>query len=418
MKPLLTAAFLALCLCLGMAGSPPALAQVTEASLTAEGTGLTRDEAIQSALVNAAGQAFGVDLSAATQSLSTATDVHADDESHSLMVSSLNKNVQQVLRTPGNAPILGYTVDHAMALPDAGWEATVTLRYAHFERMGADTDRRSIVVVGNHRQYGRMLRETVGESLVGTRRFDVLNRANNQFFEDEKEFILSSDAATAEMARLSQAGGADYLVIVDLPSLGISNNNRETIRMTGEVLVKSSVSGTLRLQIVEFASRKVKWSGTQKFGGTYPDVASIGAGTLTRLINDASNILIEKMVAGIYPIRVVKVMGDTAIVNRGEGGVVAGETYAVFLEGEELIDPQSGESLGSMEVEVGLGRITDVKPKFSFLKMATGTLEANASYIVRKSTKKPAAAPGSRRPASAAPRKPAEPSRKDAFLNN
>lgn len=396
-------------------------AQVTEATVTAQGTGLTRDEAIQSALVSAAGQAFGIDLQATTQSMSMAADVAVDNEEHNLMLTTLNKNVQQVLRSPTNAPILGYSVDDTMQLPQAGWEATVTLRYAKFERMGADSNRRSVVVVGKHGRYGEMLSQTVGESLVGSRRFDVLNRENEEFFEQEKDFILSEDAAMAEVARLSQASGADYLVIAELVNLGISNNNRETIRMTGEVLVKSSASGTLRLQIIEFATRKVKWSDTQKFGGTYPGATSVGAGTLAGLIGNAADILVEKMVASIYPIRVVKVMGDTAIINRGEGGVAKGERYAVFISGEELVDPQSGESLGSLETEVGLGTIVDVKPKFAVLKMDTGALAAGDDYIVRKSNKKAPAKAGAKpaaRPQNAAPRKPQEPSRKDMFLNN
>lgn len=396
-------------------------AQVTEATVTAQGTGLTRDEAIQSALVSAAGQAFGIDLQATTQSMSMAADVAVDNEEHNMMLTTLNKNVQQVLRSPTNAPILGYSVDDTMQLPQAGWEATVTLRYAKFERMGADSNRRSVVVVGKHGRYGEMLSQTVGESLVGSRRFDVLNRQNEEFFEQEKAFILSEDAAMAEVARLSQASGADYLVIAELVNLGISNNNRETIRMTGEVLVKSSASGSLRLQIIEFATRKVKWSDTQKFGGTYPGATSVGTGTLAGLIGTAADILVEKMVASIYPIRIVKVMGDTAIINRGEGGVAKGERYAVFISGEELVDPQSGESLGSLETEVGLGTIIDVKPKFAFLKMDTGALAAGDDYIVRKSEKKAPPKSGAKpaaRAQNAAPRKPQEPSRKDMFLNN
>lgn len=397
-----------------------ASAQVTEAFITADGTGLSREDAIQSALVSAAGQAFGIDLSASTQSVHTAVDAHVDNESLSVMVSELNKNVQQVLRTPANAPILGYNIDRVQALPDAGWEATVTLRYAKFERMGADSNRRGVVVAGNHKQYGKMLRQTVAEAIVASRRFDVLNRENDELFEDEKAFITGGDAAIAEMARLSQARGADYIVNAEFVNLGISNNQRETIRMTGEVLVRSSVSGALRLQVVEFASRKVKWSGTQKFGGTYEGVSHVGTGTLSRLVSGAANKLVVDMVAAIYPIRVVKSMGTMAVINRGEGSVKAGETFAVFLEGEELIDPQSGESLGSMEIEVGRGTITEVKPKFAFLKMASGTLEADANYILRKTGKKPASAAPAKRAASAQPPKRAaqQPSRADTFLSN
>ncbi|NYT58208.1 hypothetical protein H0A65_04640 [Alcaligenaceae bacterium] len=399
----------------------PVAAQVTEATVTAEGQGLSQDKAIQSALVNAASQAFGVRLAAQSLVQTTSIDASVDNEDHSVLVSALNKNIQQTLNTPQNSPILGFDVNHAVQTADNGWEATVTLRYARFERLGADTNRRSVIVVTNNKRYRELLTNTVSEALVGSRRFDVLNRANNSLFEAEKDFILGDDTAVAEMARLSQASGADYLVVAELQSLGISNNMRETIQMTGEVLVKSAVSGALRLQVIEFASRKVKWSSSQTFGGTYEDVSSIGTGTLTRLISDAADKLMGKLVTSIYPIRVVKVMGDIAIINRGEGGAAAGQTYAVFQVGEELTDPRSGESLGSLEVEVGIGKITEVKPKFSFLKMATGVLDANGEYIVRATDKKvPAAsapAKKSQKPRASSASKPQAPSRKDTFLN-
>src|SRR5690606_17919650 len=109
--------------------------------------------------------------------------------------------------------------------------------------------------------------------------------------------IQGDDASAAEMARLSQASGADYLLIAELQGLSVRNNMQETIRMTGEVITRSAVSGTLRLEVVEFASRKVKWSGSQKFGATYEGVSSIGSATLSRLIGEASHKLMDKLIA-------------------------------------------------------------------------------------------------------------------------
>ena len=384
------------------------------------GSGMTREEAVQTAIVNAAGQAFGINIQASTQVQSMAAEASQGGNHQDVFLSSINKVVQQQVRTPGNNPILGYTVDDAMQTGEMAWEATVTLRYAQFQRMGANSDRRSVVVTTTAKRHRDLVTSAVSESVVASRRFDVLNRQHANLFEDEKDFILSDDSGSAEVARLSQATGADYLLIAELQGLSVRNNQRETIRMTGEVLVRSAASGTLKLQIVEFASRKVKWSATQKFGATYEGASSVGEATLARLVEGAADKLIDQMVAAIYPIRVVKVMGGTAVINRGEGSVSLGETYAVFLMGDELLDPQSGESLGAMEVEVGIGQITDVKPKFSFLKMATGTLDAQGDYLLRKTSKKPPAAtqPRSTRPAakSSAP-KPAAPSRKDVFLN-
>ena len=403
------------CLCMAWG---TAWGQVTEATITADGAGMTRDEAVAAALANAAGQAFGIQLNAATVSETLGAEVVTDDRSQTSMVSAVNRVVTQAINSPVNSPILGYTIDSLSEGIANTWDATVTLRYAKFERIGADSNRRSAIVVTSNKRYQELLTTTVGEALVASRRFDVLNRRNDALFEAEKAFIQGGDAATAEVARLSQASGADYLIVAELQGLSISNNMRETIRMTGEVLVRSAVSGTLRLEVIEFASRKVKWSSSQKFGGTYEGVSSIGAGTLSRLIGGAADKLMDNLIASIYPIRVIKVVGDVAIINRGEGSATVGETYAVFLMGEELTDPQSGESLGVMEIEAGLGKITEVKPKFAFLKMATGQLDANAAYIVRKTDKKlPAAAAPTPRPRQPAQSKPTAPSRKDVFLN-
>src|SRR5690606_1265150 len=335
-----------------------------------------------------------------------------------LMVNAVNKVVTQAVNMPANNPILGYSIDSLSEGYANTWDATITLRYAKFERLGADTNRRSVIVVTSDTRHQALLTPPVAESLGASRRFDVLNRRNDKLFEAEKAFIQGGDAAVSEVARLSQAEGADYLLVAELQGLSIRNNMRETIRMTGEVLVRSAVSGTLRLEVIEFTSRTVKRSGSQKFGATYEGVSSIGAATLSRLIGDASGKLIDNLIASIYPIRVRKAIGDVAIVNRAEGSASVGETYAVLLMGEELVDPQSGESLGAMEVEAGIGKITEVKPKFSFLKMATGSLDANAEYIVRKTDKKVPAAAAPSRPRQPAQSKPQAPSRKDSFLNN
>ena len=134
--------FLALALAIGLGLPSTAASQVVEATVTADGNGLSRDEAIQSALVNAAGQAFGVRLSSQSMVQGMSVDASVDNENHSAVLSILNKNIRQILNTPQNAPILGYDVNNVSEAPDNGWEATVTLHYAKFERLGADRNRR------------------------------------------------------------------------------------------------------------------------------------------------------------------------------------------------------------------------------------------------------------------------------------
>lgn len=358
-------------------------AQVTEATMTATGSGLSREEAVQAAMVNAAGQAFGIKIDAQSSSSSVAADASSSQGSENAYLSVLNKEVTQRVNSPNNNPILGYSVDN-LSQNGPSWEATVTLRYAKFEQPGAKSERRSMIVVTQEKKFRDLLLNNIEQALVASRRFDVLNRDNQALFDQEKAFISGSDAATAEVARLGQASGADYLVVASFPSMGVSNNQRETIRLTGEVLVQSSVSGAVSIEVIEFASRKLKWSGTEKFSATYKDATAVSSQALGKLVSTASAKLVDQLVEAIYPIRVAKIMNkSTAVINRGAPSVKKGQAFMVFLMGEEIKDPQSGESLGALEIEIGTAKVINTNPKYSVVKLDDGEFDAESEYLVR-----------------------------------
>jgi len=378
-KQFTTVLFIAICLMM----ANTVYAQVTEASITATGNGLSRDEAVQSALVSAAGQAFGIQLDAQSSSTSLAAEATTNEGSENAYLSVLNKEVAQRVNSPNNSPILGYSIDSAIQ-SGPSWEATVTLRYAKFEQIGARSDRRSMIVVTQEKRFRDLLVNNIEQALVGSRRFDVLNRENQALFEQEKSFVTGSDAAAAEVARLGQASGADFLVVAAFPSMGISNNQRETIRLTGEVLVQSSVSGSVSIEVIEFSSRKLKWSSTEKFAATYKGASAVGNQALSKLVSQASIKLVDQLVEAIYPIRVAKVMAkNMAVINRGSVSIKKGQSFVVFLMGEEIKDPQSGESLGALEIEIGTAKVINTNPKYSVVKLDDGEFDAESAYLVR-----------------------------------
>jgi hypothetical protein len=68
----------------------------------------------------------------------------------------------------------------------------------------------------------------------------------------------------------------------------------------------------------------------------------------------------------IFPPKVLTKRDTTVTINRGEGGGVAeGDIFNVFALGEEMIDPDTKESLGREEVKVGKVKISQVNPKTS-----------------------------------------------------
>ena len=68
----------------------------------------------------------------------------------------------------------------------------------------------------------------------------------------------------------------------------------------------------------------------------------------------------------IFPAKVLIKNDNEVTINRGDGaGVAVGDVFNVFALGQELIDPDTKESLGHQEAKVGQVKISEVDPKFS-----------------------------------------------------
>jgi hypothetical protein len=74
---------------------------------------------------------------------------------------------------------------------------------------------------------------------------------------------------------------------------------------------------------------------------------------------------------------------NMAVINRGSSSVTKGQAFVVFLMGEEIKDPQSGESLGALEIEIGTAKVINTNPKFSVVKLDDGEFDTDSDYLVR-----------------------------------
>jgi len=381
----------------------PAHAQVVERRVSAEGTGPSRGHAIHDALINAGAQAFGLRLQASTTTTLASTEINIDTASTSVLVDAFNKRIAREVRTPGDRPILGYTIDRIERTGSGLWSARITIRHSDYEKLGAPSDRRSMAVFVKPHAQGQSLLRAIEPALIATRRFDVLSRDTSQAFDRETRFLRSGDAAPAELARLGQGLGADYIAVIEFDGLRISNNQQERIALSGEVYVRSQISGAIRLEIVEMASRKKKWSGRESLAAVFEGAPQVDPEMLAQRLEDAAAALVARMTSVIYPIEIIRVEGDRIFINRGEGVVMPGDRLEVLALGAELRDPQSGESLGESETPVGLAEIIEVSPKFSVARLVAGGLRASAKHVLRAPPSAMAApTPAARPPASSA----------------
>lgn len=75
------------------------------------------------------------------------------------------------------------------------------------------------------------------------------------------------------------------------------------------------------------------------------------------------------MVNTVFPIMVVKFSRGRVFLNRGKGGgIKKGDVLELFSVGEELKDPQTGETLGGEEFSIGKIKVIKVTAKFSTAK--------------------------------------------------
>jgi hypothetical protein len=83
-------------------------------------------------------------------------------------------------------------------------------------------------------------------------------------------------------------------------------------------------------------------------------------------------------------IKVAHIIDDyTLIINKGsENGINIGQRFLVFIIGEEIIDPESKESLGYLEIVKGTGKITHLQPKMATL---SSDMQSPPGRSIRKS---------------------------------
>lgn len=92
----------------------------------------------------------------------------------------------------------------------------------------------------------------------------------------------------------------------------------------------------------------------------------------------------ESTVTAQIPMRVIQVQDDgTVIVNYGDAILAPGQQLVVFEVGDEFIDPDTGEVLGSEETEIGTVEITWAEARFSRATIVGEAFNADGATLRR-----------------------------------
>lgn len=197
------------------------------------------------------------------------------------------------------------------------------------------------------------VRTELTNALTQTHRFTVLDRDANAEIGQEIELIQSGNAKPADAARLGQQLATDLIVIPTIERFEYLRHERQ-LRMADRALVSYSGGGSLSFRVVNATTGQIVLS--QSFDYVLPDTAPTTLGTsadgprlASVMMEDLDHRIVAAITQSTFPLSVIQVEGRNLVINQGGQAVTEGKTYRAVTLGKEVIDPQSGLSLGPTE---------------------------------------------------------------------
>ena len=133
---------------------------------------------------------------------------------------------------------------------------------------------------------------------------------------------------------------------------------------TSEVIYTKQIESIIRERGLTFAGLAV--TGGAGLGGFFSGFAKTPIGqAVIAGINKGVYELIKEIGTPPASGSVIRAEGGRIWTNLGRAVVSAGDVVEVISKGEELIDPETGISLGSMDTTLGTARVAQVQDKFS-----------------------------------------------------
>ena len=224
-------------------------------------------------------------------------------------------------------------------------------------------------------------------SFRATRKFRVLsrNKSTMKAILEEQQFA-SSDYAKGDAATEGQFDNANYLILPTVQDFKFYRSHKALPNFDDKY--KRSDSGLLEVaaQMVDTTTGEVVTTFYLKSSfSTKPQVVNGRGGMpssvkFTEMAKKVSATLADQFVDSVYPMKVVKRdRRNQVFINRGkDGGLKIGQIYEVYYAGEELIDPDTGESLGASEEFVGTIKIARINPKMTVAKIVSEEDAENA----------------------------------------
>ena len=213
------------------------------------------------------------------------------------------------------------------------------------------------------------------DRINATRKFQVVARSDLDDILKEQDFASSGnvDLNDKSAAQQFKIAGVKYLVVTTVDDFQ-DYNEVATFQGTG----RSASKRVIRLSCVGkiYDSTTGKLLESTNFQISNKDISenktysardsNLNEDLLVTIAREMSGKIANRVTDVIFPPKVLSKRDKQITINRGDGTDIAvGQIWNVFALGEELIDPDTKESLGREEILIGKAKITSILPKTS-----------------------------------------------------
>lgn len=160
----------------------------------------------------------------------------------------------------------------------------------------------------------------------------------------------------------------DFERVTPIEALGRAYAQRQ-VRVSGVAIIYDNTDGSvLRTATVQTSSDLIPEQVAMNGGGERTT-----DGLLLALSRELSRRVVWQVTDAIFPLRVVSRENEMLTLNRGQAfSLVSGMEFEVFTPGEELIDPDTGRSLGRRELRIGRARVERVDGETAIARIIDG----------------------------------------------
>ena len=331
--------------------------QITIVSVTANGFGKTEAEAMTSAVINGVAQVNGEAIASSMRVKSTSTSSDAGTSGERTIEKDIARRTQGVVKSWRKISL--------EPASGGGFSASAAVSVAVLNR-SEQLKRLKLAVVPSRSgdpKYTAALAEEIVQQLTTSRKFAIMDRKNNEAIADQMQRIARGGGAIEDRVRLISEVAPDFLAIVTTELLGGSSGRQSLVG---------------RLEIVDYATRQVKFSEKKSFPLRAGDDAS-NARRVCMLSKGLSRAVIQT----VYPPTVVGFDDNEITIAQGSDFFSMGDKLVVKRMGNALRDPHSGEFLSFDHADIGRAEVTYVDARITKAKL-TGQVPIEQKQVLNK----------------------------------